>query len=211
MWASDAKEESLNFLYGFTNSLSKDLEVERSDTIVSFVSKQKMEELSKLLARCYFKQGEWQVAMKEDWGSVSAVHSPTLGRSLKWLAQRNVKDILRSYLLATHYDPTWYKAWHTWALANFEVVSYTESQNDNRTLDIAGSDLVVHIVQAVEGGFEVLVWTVYNLYHLPLVRLLQVYRTEERERAARHVTSSHPLVQIRTSRRCQLGNGIRFH
>ena len=35
------------------------------------VPKSKMEELSKLLARCFFKQGEWQVAMKDDWNSVS--------------------------------------------------------------------------------------------------------------------------------------------
>lgn len=57
-WATDAKEGSLNFLYGFLNSLSKDPEVERNDDIMGFVSEQKMEELSKLLARFYFKQGE---------------------------------------------------------------------------------------------------------------------------------------------------------
>ncbi len=150
--------------------------MERKDNIVSFVSKQKMEELSKLLARCYFKQGEWQVAMKEDWGSVSAVRSPSLGRILKWLGQRNVKEILHSYLLATHYDPAWYKAWHTWALANFEVVSYTENQNDNRTLDIAGSDLVVHIVQAVEGMFAMLI---HDSCHSHFISVLQVHRPEE--------------------------------
>ena len=68
-----------------------------------------------------------------------------------FLAQRNVEDILHAYLLATHYDPGWYKAWHTWALANFDVISYMESQSDGRTSDIEGARLVVHVVQAVEG------------------------------------------------------------
>ena len=64
--------------------------------------------------------------------------------------QRNIKDILRAYCLATHYDPGWYTAWHTWALANFDVVGYMEGQNDNRT-DLPDKELAVHIVQAVDG------------------------------------------------------------
>lgn len=67
--------------------------------------------------------------------------------------QRNVKDILHAYLLATHYDPTWYKAWHTWALANFEVIGHLDNQTDNKTVDIPGNGLAAHIVQAVQGGF----------------------------------------------------------
>lgn len=153
MWANGAREESLSFLRKFSKSLAEDLEIERGDHSTSYISKQKTEELSRLLARCYFKQGEWQVTMKEDWGKVRAGYFVTLSRNLTTSIQRNVQDILRSYLLATHYDPSWRKAWHTWALTNFDVVSYTEGQNDNRTLDIAGSDLVIHIVQAVEGMY----------------------------------------------------------
>jgi serine/threonine-protein kinase mTOR len=70
------------------------------------------------------------------------------------LLQRPIKEILHSYWLATHYDPTWYKAWHTWALANFEVVGYLESNTEDRT-DIPGDELAVHIVQAVEGRLYV--------------------------------------------------------
>ena len=62
-----------------------------------------------------------------------------------------MKDILHSYLLATHYDPTWYKAWHTWALANFEVIGHLDSQTESRTVDIPGDGLAAHIVQAVQG------------------------------------------------------------
>lgn len=68
--------------------------------------------------------------------------------------QRNIQEILHSYVLATHYDPSWYKAWHTWALANFEVVNFLESQTDNRLTDIPGSGLVLHVVQAVDGALS---------------------------------------------------------
>lgn len=70
---------------------------------------------------------------------------------LPTLLQRNVEDILHSYFLATHYDPLWYKAWHTWALENFEVISHMESQSENRPNDLPGVRLAAHVVQAVEG------------------------------------------------------------
>lgn len=62
--------------------------------------------------------------------------------------QRNVEDILHCYFLATHYDQTWYKAWHTWALANFEVIGHLESLPS-----VNKNGLVAHVVQAVEGKF----------------------------------------------------------
>jgi hypothetical protein len=70
------------------------------------------------------------------------------------MSQRNTAEILHLYLLATHFDPTWYKAWHTWALANFEVISFMETQTENKTTDIPGDELAAHIVQAVTGFFK---------------------------------------------------------
>lgn len=64
--------------------------------------------------------------------------------------QLNLKDILQSYYLATHYDPAWYKAWHTWALANFEVVGFLENQH-NKINDVPTNELAAHIVSAVTG------------------------------------------------------------
>lgn len=58
---------------------------------------------------------------------------------------------MHAYYLATHYDATWYKAWHTWALTNFEVVSELEAQAEGRTVDIPGEGIAAHVVQAVEG------------------------------------------------------------
>ena len=60
---------------------------------------------------------------------------------------------MHAYFLATHYDPGWYKAWHTWALANFSVIAYMESSTDSKLNDVAGDHLAVHVVQAVNGWF----------------------------------------------------------
>lgn len=74
IWASGARDESLNYLRQFSANLSRSLQVESAAQPQSEFAKQKLsqrlEELSRLLARCYLKQGEWQVALKEDWGAV---------------------------------------------------------------------------------------------------------------------------------------------
>lgn len=70
MWASGAQEDSLGFLVKFTTSLSKDLQPESVDPYNASSTKHKFDDLSKLLARCFFKQGQWQVAMYEDWSEV---------------------------------------------------------------------------------------------------------------------------------------------
>ena len=66
--------------------------------------------------------------------------------------KRPIKDILHSYWLATHYDPVWYKAWHTWALANFEVVGYLENSTEGKVTKPPTREIILHIVQAVEGN-----------------------------------------------------------
>ena len=71
MWASGSKEESLNFLRSFATNLSRDLEAETTQRGQrSSVSKQKLDELARLLARCYFKQGEWQMEISDSWATV---------------------------------------------------------------------------------------------------------------------------------------------
>lgn len=73
MWATGAKDESLNFLRHFTSNLIRDVENEKSviKQQRSTVSKQKIEELSKLVARCWYKQGAWQTELKDEWNKVN--------------------------------------------------------------------------------------------------------------------------------------------
>lgn len=98
-----------------------------------------MADHTKLLARCFLKQGEWQVAQKRgDW------------------QHDHVEDVLSSYRAATHFNPNWYKAWHAWALANFEIVQAINAQTTDRSRDVVVPPevLVNHVVPAVRGFFK---------------------------------------------------------
>ncbi|KAF7350698.1 Serine/threonine-protein kinase TOR [Mycena sanguinolenta] len=136
MWAQGAREGSLAELRQFTVSLANDFQAEH-DAQRAGLPKQRLSELSKLLARCYFKQGEWQVALDENW------HCDDSG----------LKEVLQSYLLATTFDESWYKAWHTWAMANFNVVSQIEAKSEGRVRN-TGDRLASHVVQSIEGFFR---------------------------------------------------------
>jgi FKBP12-rapamycin complex-associated protein len=71
MWAKGSTEDSLNFLRQFSGSLAADIAREtNAQTQRPGVSKERITELSQLLSRCYLKQGEWQVKLKDDWGQV---------------------------------------------------------------------------------------------------------------------------------------------
>ncbi|KAG8880408.1 phosphatidylinositol kinase- protein kinase tor1, partial [Tulasnella sp. 403] len=93
LWADGKRQESLIWISEFAGRLALDIPKAPPGT---------RETLERILARCYLKQGQWNQIMKETW-------SPT-----------NIRDILKSYSLATNHDRKWYKAWHTWALANYE-------------------------------------------------------------------------------------------
>lgn len=111
LWACGSKQEALRYLIGFTSRMAHDLGLDPSNMIAQTVNKNAtvsnvyIEDYTKLLARCFLKQGEWRIALQPNWRT------------------DNPDAILGSYLLATHFDGNWYKAWHNWALANFEVIS----------------------------------------------------------------------------------------
>ncbi|KAI0272361.1 atypical/PIKK/FRAP protein kinase [Gloeopeniophorella convolvens] len=181
MWASGSKEESLNFLRQFAASLSKDLESETTQRGQrSGVSKQKLDELAKLLARCYFKQGEWQMELSDSWST------------------RNVKDILHSYLLATHYDPNWYKAWHTWALANFEVVNHLLNQGEVKTQDVMGATLIPHINPAIQGFFRSIALRSENALQDTLRLLTLWFKFGAHDDVSQTIASGFSAVEVDT-------------
>ena len=62
-------------------------------------------ETRKLLARCYLKLGSWQ-------------------ESLQGLQESSIPTVLQYYTASTEYDSSWYTAWHSWAVMNFETVQY---------------------------------------------------------------------------------------
>ncbi|KAF2115999.1 armadillo-type protein [Lophiotrema nucula] len=94
-------------------------------------------ECQRLLAKCYLKQGDWQ----------SQVHHG------EW-DHDEVHEILSAYAAATRYNQNWYKAWHSWALANFEVVNSITSQADRETTEVPSNVVHDHVVPAIHGFFK---------------------------------------------------------
>jgi FKBP12-rapamycin complex-associated protein len=103
----------------------------------AMLSSKAMTDHTVLLARCCLKQGEWQVAQKKgDW------------------QHDHVDDVLASYRAATHFNPKWYKAWHAWALANFEIVQAITSRPERDQTAVPPSIVIDHVVPAVRGFFK---------------------------------------------------------
>lgn len=78
MWANGSRDHSLNFLSDFTESLVKDINgtTDQTQPQRPTLTKAKYNELTQLVARCFYKQGEWQTEMKEDWHSVRTMFHP---------------------------------------------------------------------------------------------------------------------------------------
>jgi FKBP12-rapamycin complex-associated protein len=94
-------------------------------------------EAHRLLAKCYLKQGEWQSELHHGEWEHDQVH-----------------EILSAYAAATRYNQNWYKAWHSWALANFEVVNSITSQADRETTEIPSNVVHDHVIPAIHGFFK---------------------------------------------------------
>lgn len=128
MWAKGQQREALRHLVDFTARMSQDLGLNPNDLITQPLPSEApgipkhVEEYTRLLARCFLKQGEWQIALNSNWRNDTS------------------EIILGAYLLATHFDTKWYKAWHNWALANFEVISLYTTQRTNSTKDTSVQD-----------------------------------------------------------------------
>jgi FKBP12-rapamycin complex-associated protein len=88
---------------------------------------------AQLKSKCCLKLGEWQQTLIGD------------GRDA-------MVQVLNSFHLATQYDPSSYKAWHAWALSNYQVVSQLERLPSSvlNTQDVAGP----HLKPAIQGFFR---------------------------------------------------------
>lgn len=71
---------------------------------------------------------------------------------LQGLTEQSIPDILDYYSAAKFHDPSWYKAWHSWAYMNFETVLFykhqqNKSQSNEETIEGGANNNV---------GFEVI-------------------------------------------------------
>ncbi|KAG0356937.1 phosphatidylinositol kinase- protein kinase tor1 [Podila minutissima] len=140
MWATGVREQSLVCLQQFADRLAADLGLGGADvygpaaTGLS-ITKGHDTDFSRLLARCFLKQGEWQFALQNGWRDDSLEH------------------ILVLYQYAAHLGQDWYKAWHTWALANFDVISHFE-MNPSTKASGSGDLIQRYVIPSVEGFFK---------------------------------------------------------
>ena len=93
-------------------------------------------ENSQLLAHCYYKASNWEKQLLNDNSS-----------------EEQYKAILDGYLAATSYDKTWHKAWHGWALMNFEMAATWERRNTG-IIRSGPARINPYIVSSIQGFFR---------------------------------------------------------
>ncbi|KAG8434781.1 hypothetical protein GDO86_012940 [Hymenochirus boettgeri] len=106
MWKSTRKIEAFQHMQKFVNNMQLQAQHVADDP-------HHKQELQKLMARCYLKLGEWQL-------------------SLQGINECTIPNVLEYYSAATEHDHSWYKAWHAWAVMNFEAVLHFKHQNQPR-------------------------------------------------------------------------------
>ncbi|KAJ5076740.1 serine/threonine-protein kinase mtor [Anaeramoeba ignava] len=94
-------------------------------------------DLRHLSAKVYLQLGKWQLALQ----------TPQQDGRVDEETALNVLDVYRK---AMNSDPSWAKAWHAWALLNFEIVSRFEA--DKRTL--SSQDIHTYLLPAISGFFR---------------------------------------------------------
>jgi serine/threonine-protein kinase mTOR len=128
MWATGRKQETFDFLRKFCLTLASDVGALDGD-----LSKfPQIKENRHLLARSYLKQGQWQQELIPAW-------TPDI-----------IEEILNCYQMATEFDPVWSKAWHSWALCNFEAINHLEALDDD-SVDPHDDLLVQYTLAAIKG------------------------------------------------------------
>lgn len=91
-----------------------------------------VEEQTKLLSRCFIRLGKWQKA-------VCVEKNEDIGDA-----------VMECFLTATSYDKNSYKAWHGWALTNFEMAAVYEKQRPQEQRLRPNP----YIVPAIQGFFR---------------------------------------------------------
>jgi FKBP12-rapamycin complex-associated protein len=129
MQLAQASAEANGGEFGFQN--------QSESSILTPQTQQALADQAVLLAKCFLRQGEWLISLnKDDW------------------QHNNFEDILMTYAQASKYNPEWYKAWHAWALANFEIVQVLASKNDGEPSREDQKSIIAHVVPAIQGFFK---------------------------------------------------------
>ncbi|XP_028613619.1 serine/threonine-protein kinase mTOR [Grammomys surdaster] len=108
MWKSARKIDAFQHMQHFVQTMQQ-----QAQHAIATEDQQHKQELHKLMARCFLKLGEWQL-------------------NLQGINESTIPKVLQYYSAATEHDRSWYKAWHAWAVMNFEAVLHYKHQNQAR-------------------------------------------------------------------------------
>ena len=151
-WANGQRTEALEMLKGLTTNLRNDLSKYKT-LMVSQTEHHGMADpshpeaiglrdrisdatkMGKLLSKGYLRLGEWQTALQKG----------------EWRAE-NMREVLSAYSAATQYNHDSYKAWHSWALANFTFVTISNQANqDGKPVPVPAHIMTEHVIPAIHG------------------------------------------------------------
>ncbi|XP_039269325.2 serine/threonine-protein kinase mTOR-like [Styela clava] len=105
MWKQGKQTEAFTNMQQFVSSIQ---------TVPQTLNEEQKSELKHLLSRCFLKLGHWQ-------------------KSLYGINEDQIHQIIKYHRLATEHDRIWYKAWHSWAVVNFECVQFYKNKVDQPT------------------------------------------------------------------------------
>ena len=147
--------------------------------------KAKREEMARmkvLLSKCFLRLGQWQTSLRNgDWSS-DGVH-----------------EILLSYNSATQYNPEGYKAWHAWALANFEVINAITPQADRESAVFPKATTADHVVPAIHGFFRSIALSKAQSNLQDTLRLLTLwFRHGSHPDVGHALSEGFPMVSMNT-------------
>jgi serine/threonine-protein kinase mTOR len=149
LWASGDRASALSSIQHFIEGLSRTPEPDNPTEAKT---------IAHILARCHRKQGNWQIEIDGGLTSVGVILNSTLNVTAERLHQENAGPVLNSYSLATQHDAQWSKAWHTWALSNWDIIraSPVVSTETDHAATESATPRTPHIVAAVEGKLDTL-------------------------------------------------------
>uniref|UniRef100_H2Y9G6 Serine/threonine-protein kinase TOR n=1 Tax=Ciona savignyi TaxID=51511 RepID=H2Y9G6_CIOSA len=140
IWKLGKKEEALSRMHKFVATIQNvpptlsDAE-QRSELKHLLASKEQNGcFLKKTFHRCFLKLGEWN-------------------QNMNGLNEQNITQIINFHKLSTEHDRSWYKAWHSWAVINFECVLQLIQPSHTQQSDYSNS-ILKYAIPSVQGFFH---------------------------------------------------------
>uniref|UniRef100_H2Y9G4 Serine/threonine-protein kinase TOR n=1 Tax=Ciona savignyi TaxID=51511 RepID=H2Y9G4_CIOSA len=123
IWKLGKKEEALSRMHKFVATI-QNVPPTLSDA-------EQRSELKHLLARCFLKLGEWN-------------------QNMNGLNEQNITQIINFHKLSTEHDRSWYKAWHSWAVINFDqLIQPSHTQQSDYS-----NSILKYAIPSVQGFFH---------------------------------------------------------